>query len=70
MESPEPEEVECPDLVEEAVEYLTDQSYPGNCSNSRKRQNRKKTEKFVLKDGQLHLQSWKGQTGITPHAYL
>ena len=30
MESPEPEDVECPDIVEEAFEYLTDKSYPGN----------------------------------------
>jgi hypothetical protein len=41
------------DLVEEAVTYITEHKYPDNCSNTRKRQIRKKAEKFVIKDNEL-----------------
>ena len=65
MESPESEKEDMNgpdlDLVEEAVLYLTDKTYPENCSNSRKRQIRKKSEKFELKEGELYYNPGKGK---------
>lgn len=38
------------DLVEEALQYISDRKYPDHCTDNRKRQIRKKAEKFVLRD--------------------
>ena len=40
-------------LLEEAYVYLTEKKYPSGCSDVRKRVIRKKSQKFVVKDGEL-----------------
>ena len=40
-------------LLEEAYVYLTEKKYPSDCSDVRKRVIRKKSQKFVVKDGEL-----------------
>ena len=45
------------DLVEEAAVYLADKKYPEGCSANRKRQIRKRAEKFVLQNGELYYQT-------------
>lgn len=53
------------DLVEEAATYLADKTYPDHCSANRKRQIRKRAEKFMLKDGELYYRNdRKGQVTI------
>ena len=47
------------DLVEEAVDYISEHKYPEGCSNSRKRQIRKKAEKFILQDDKLYYKAGK-----------
>ena len=42
------------DLVEEAATYLADKTYPDGCTANRKRQIRKKAEKFLFINGELH----------------
>ena len=41
------------DLVEKAYLYLTEQRYPDGCSKNEKRIIRRKTSKFVVRDGDL-----------------
>ena len=45
---------DCEDLVEEAFLYITEKRYPDGASASRKRQIRKKSEKFTVIDGELY----------------
>uniref|UniRef100_A0A1X7U401 Uncharacterized protein n=1 Tax=Amphimedon queenslandica TaxID=400682 RepID=A0A1X7U401_AMPQE len=47
------------DLVEEAATYLADKTYPDHCSANRKRQIKKRAEKFLLKDGELHYRNYR-----------
>ena len=42
------------DLIEDTLGYISEKKYPDGCSANRKRQIRKKAEKFVLIDGDLH----------------
>ena len=42
------------DLIEETVTYISEKRYPDGCSNNKKRQIRKKSEKFVLKNEELY----------------
>ena len=42
------------DLIEQACVYLTEKAYPDGCTQSRKRQIRKKAEKFQMLDGELY----------------
>ena len=42
------------DVVEDTVYYLSENKYPEGCSNNRKRQIRKKAEKFLVKDDELY----------------
>ena len=42
------------DLVEQACLYLTTKSYPEGCTLIRKRQIRKKAEKFSVVNGELY----------------
>ena len=48
-------EYECDqeDLIEQACLYLTKKTYPDGCTQSRKRQVRKKAEKFRIVNGEL-----------------
>ena len=51
-------------LLEEAYVYLTEKKYPSGCSDVRKRVIRKKSQKFVVKDGELfYKQQKKGKVG-------
>lgn len=47
------------DLVEEAVVYISEKKYPDSCTANRKRQIRKRAEKFELRDGELYYRSGK-----------
>ena len=47
------------DLVEDAAVYLVERKYPEGCSANRKRQIRKRAEKFVLNNGELYYQTKK-----------
>ena len=49
------------DLIEETLVYISEKKYPDSCSNNRKRQIRKKAEKFVVNDGELYYKN--GKTG-------
>ena len=42
------------DLVEQACQYLTAKTYPEGCTATRKRQIRKKAEKFKMVNGELY----------------
>ena len=42
------------DLIEQAYLYLTKKKYPEECTASRKRQIRKKAEKFTIVGGELY----------------
>ena len=46
-------EAVCDDLVEKAVLYISKQKCPDGCNPNRKRQIRKKAEKFALIKGEL-----------------
>ena len=41
------------ELVEEAYVYLTSKKYPNGCSDNRKRIIRKKSQKFLIENGEL-----------------
>ena len=43
-------DVDDDDLIDETIMYIPEKRYPNECSDSRKRQIRKKSEKFVLKN--------------------
>ena len=46
--------MELDDLVEEVYLYMTKKTYPDGCLLNRKRQIRKKAEKFEIVDGELY----------------
>ena len=55
MERPlEPEEDKDQELIELACVYLTTSTYPEGCTENRKRVIRKRSKKFVMKDGELY----------------
>ena len=41
-------------LTEQACKYITEKAYPEGCTQSRKRQIRKKAEKFRMVNGELY----------------
>lgn len=47
-------DVDDDDLIEETILYISEKRYPNGCSDSWKRQIRKKSEKFVLKNEELY----------------
>ena len=42
------------ELIQQAYTYLTKKTYPGGCTEIRKRVIRKKAAKFEVKDGELY----------------
>jgi hypothetical protein len=51
------------DLAEEVYLYLSQRKYPDGCEANRKRQIRKKAEKFTLRDGELYVQYYNPGAG-------
>ena len=47
-------------LVDDVYAYVTQNSYPIGCSGTRKRQIRKRAERFSVKEGHLYYTSKKG----------
>ena len=47
-------DVDDDNLIEETILYISAKKYPNGCSDSRKRQIRKKSEKFALKNEELY----------------
>ena len=57
-------------LLEEAYVYLTEKKYPSGCSDIRKRVIRKKSQKFMVKDGELYYKQQKKGKVSMPLATL
>ena len=52
------------DLIEDTLLYVSEKKYPENCNPNRKRQIRKKAEKFVVVDGELYYKKGRNEQYI------
>ena len=48
-------------LLEAALRYIRDGSYPSTCTAALKRSIRRKAEKFTLRDGEVYLKKEEGR---------
>ena len=55
-------------LVNDVYAYLVQKSYPKGCSGTRKRQIRKRAERFSVKEGKLYYRCKKGGKQVQTHA--
>ena len=51
-------------IVDDVYAYVTQNSYPIGCSGTRKRQIRKRAERFSVKEGHLYYTSKKGEKQV------
>ena len=55
-------------LVDNVYAYLVQKRYPKGCSGTRKRQIRKRTERFSVKEGNLYYRFKKGEKQVQTQA--
>ena len=55
-------------LVDDVYAYLVQKSYPKGCSGTRKRQIRKRAERFLVKEGNLYYRFKKEGKQVQTHA--